>query len=180
MKLADLPSGIHPPAGHKPDKTWRRERRQSTRREFLRLATRAGIATGLAFASLMPTARRAHATDMTPVPNGLFTTLNRCHGPTNDNWLELAGDTGCCECGSNVADAYYNSEDWHRHHTVYQGTNVRIHYGLRDNSCGRGVSGTSPGRMRGFGILTATRGGVQMVGGNTVGLIIQDNGRVRA
>ena len=35
MKLADLPSGIHPPAEHKSNRSGRREKRQATRREFI-------------------------------------------------------------------------------------------------------------------------------------------------
>ena len=135
MRLTDLPSGIHPPEGHKPDKTWRRERRQSTRREFLQLGTRAGIATGLAFASLMPTARRAYATDETPSTVWLWNddgSNPRCHGSDDD----YAGSTGCCACGSYVAAGYCGTDDWHKHHPEFVNSDIKILYELRKDSCG--------------------------------------------
>ena len=137
MKLVDLPSSIHPPAGHKPDKKWRRARRQATRREFIRLATRAGVGTGLAFAALMPTARRAYATHETPALYWPQSPSDKCYGPPGH---ALVAGTGCCRCGSNVTDQYCNSEDWHLHHTQNPDPNVKIYYKLREQSCGKGVS----------------------------------------
>ena len=140
MRLADLPSSIRPPAGHRPDKVWRRARRHATRREFIRLVTGASLATGLAFASLMPTARRAYATDETPTDLWSWNENGdnpRCHGPTNDPTLDYAGNTGCCACGSIVSSGYCGSDDWHKHHPEFVNSDIKVEYWLRNQSCGR-------------------------------------------
>lgn len=137
MKLADLPSAVRPPAGHSVDRLWKRERRRATRREFLRLAASAGVATGLVFVSFMPTARRAYATNETPSTYWPQSRTDRCYGRNSVH--SLASGTGCCSCGSDVSDDYCNSEDWHLHHTQNPSQHVKIYYRLRDHSCGRGV-----------------------------------------
>ena len=138
MKLADLPSAVRPPADHSANRLWKRERRRATRREFLRLAAGAGVATGLAFVSFMPTARRAYATHETPSTYWQQPHTNRCYGPNSGH--ELASGTGCCRCGSDVSDDYCNSEDWHVHHVRNPDQWTRIHYRLRLKSCGRGTT----------------------------------------
>ena len=126
MTLASLPSAEQPPTDHAMNKTWRRRHRQATRRKFLRLTVAAGLSTGLAFASLMPTARRATATHRTPA-----NLWSGCYGPNTDPDDSLAPATGCCDCGSRVSSTYCNSEGWHRHHN--SGNN---RYDLREASCG--------------------------------------------
>lgn len=132
MKLADLPSAIHPPNEHKASKAWRRQQRRTTRREFIRLAITAALGTGLAFVSLMPTARRAKATHETPA-----TIWSGCYGPNTSNRVLTPG-TGCCSCGSQVSTAFCGSDDWHEHHSEHLGSGYGYFYALRDESCGRG------------------------------------------
>ena len=97
--------------------------------------TGAGIATGLAFASLMPTARRAHATHRTPLDIWEWDDDGdnpRCYGSP------FAGNTGCCACGSIVSSGYCGSDDWHKHHPEFPNSDLKIVYDLRLQSCGRG------------------------------------------
>ena len=139
----DLPSAIEPPPGHKPSRAQRARRRRVARREFLSLSAAAALGTGLAFASMMPTARRAYATHLTP-----STTSAGCYGPTRTN-QSLSGNTGCCTCGSVVSSSNCNSEGWHRHHTQSGGGGCGCtptwtrYYQPRDKSClGRRADGT--------------------------------------
>lgn len=122
MKLADLPSAIHPPDEHQANKAWHRQQRRATRREFIRLTIAAAIGTGLAFVSLMPTARRANAHN-TPHTS----TWDQDKGEycsDNGSW---AGNTGCCNCGSFVSTFNCNSRGWNHHDTfTYFGTNYNI------------------------------------------------------
>lgn len=111
MRLSDLPSAHRSPENFSPSREERRERRQATRREFLRMITVAGLSTGLAFASLMPTARRASGTHQTP-----STATSGCYGTNTGS--ELSGNTGYCLCGSVVSSGVCNSEGWHRHHDI--------------------------------------------------------------
>lgn len=133
MKVADLPSAVRPPADHSADRSWKRARRRATRREFLRLAAGASVATGLAFVSFMPTARRAYATNETPSTYWPQSRTDRCYGST------LVSGTGCCKCGSDVSDEYCNSEDWHRHHTQIVDQWIKKEYKLRLHSCGNNL-----------------------------------------
>lgn len=138
MKVADLPSAVRPPADHSADLSWKRARWRATRRELLRLAAGASVATGLAFVSFMPTARRAYATHKTPSTYWPQSATNRCYGPNSGH--ELASGTGCCSCGSDVSDDHCGSDDWHRHHRLTIDQWTRKEYRLRPKSCGRGVS----------------------------------------
>ena len=134
--MLDLPSATEPPDGYKPSKSERVRRRRVARREFLRLTVAAGLGTGLAFASMMPTARRASATHETP-----STTSDGCYGPTRTG-QSLTGNTGCCTCGSVVNSSMCNSEGWHRHHSQTGVTWVKYHR-LRPTSCkGRRADGS--------------------------------------
>ena len=111
MKLTDLPSAIRPPDEYKAGREWRRSKRQTTRREFIRMITTASLGTGLAFASLMPTARPARATHNTKTS----TYQESVYCSDNGSFVD---DTGCCDCGSDVSSKYCDSDDWHRHHSV--------------------------------------------------------------
>ena len=104
MKLANPPSAVRPPADYTVNRSWKRARRRATRREFLRLAAGASVATGLAFVSFMPTARRAYATNETPGTYWPQSRSDRCYGPTSGH--SLAPGTGCCSCCSDVSDDY--------------------------------------------------------------------------
>ena len=139
MKMVDLPSAVRPPTEYSVDKSWKRAKRRATRREFLRLVAGAGAATGLAFVSFMPTARRAYATHWTPSAYWPQSDTDRCYGPTVDENMNLVPGTGCCNCGSDVSDEYCNSEDWHRHHSYTANQWVRKDYKLRFK-CGRNAT----------------------------------------
>lgn len=123
-RVIDLPKWTEPPPGTVIPREVRRARAGMARREFMRVAGVAAVGTGLAFAGLFPTARRAYATDLTP-----STTWSGCYdGP-------FAGSTGCCSCGSSVSTGYCGSDGWHRHHSVL-GSGHRSDYRLRLSSCG--------------------------------------------
>ena len=123
MKLADLPSAIHPPAEHEKSVVWRRQQRQTTRRHFIRLVIAAAIGTGLAFASLMPTARQAVA------HNTSKTSTWRQSQYCSKSSRGFAGNTGCCNCGSHVSTFNCDSQGWHHHHTFTTfGTNLSYRY----------------------------------------------------
>ena len=127
-----LPSTTIPPIGFKLSPTARRARRRIARREFLQLTTRGGLATGLAFAAMMPTARRAGATHDTPPPE--YPTSPGCYGPTRTG-QNLAGSTGCCSCGSTVRSMYCNGDGWHRSRHPVSGPSWERFYRLRRSSC---------------------------------------------
>lgn len=133
MKLDDLPSAIYPPAEHKASKAWHRQQRQATRREFIRLAVAAALGTGLAFVSLMPTARRAKAHSYTS-RTSTWEETEYCPRRANG----FAGNTGCCSCGSYVSTFNCDSQGWHHHHTIsstYLGSNFRYKY-KQERRCG--------------------------------------------
>ena len=138
--MVDLPSAVRPPTEYSVDKSWKRAKRRATRREFLRLAAGASVATGLAFVSFMPTARRAYATNQTPSTYWPQSATDRCHGSP------LVSGTGCCRCGSDVSDEYCNSEDWHVHHIQIVDQWIKKEYQLRLKSCGRGLHETEEQR----------------------------------
>lgn len=123
MNLVDLPSAIYPPVEHKANKAWRREQRQATRREFIRLTVTAALGAGLAFVSLMPTARQARA------HNPRTSTYQQTEYCSTSRRRGFAGNTGCCNCGSHVSTFNCDSQGWHHHHTkTALGTNLRYQY----------------------------------------------------
>ena len=127
--ILDLPSATISPTGFKRSKATRNAQRSVARREFIRLTTQAALATGVAFAAMMPTARRASATHDTP-----STESPGCYGPTRTG-QSLSGNTGCCSCGSTVRAMYCNSEGWHRSGHSQSGAAWERHYRLRPTSC---------------------------------------------
>lgn len=128
MRLSDLPSATQPPQGHPLGKEWKQAKRRTTRREFFNLVIRASLATGLAFVSLMPTARRAWATHRTKTSTHQQSVY--CSSSRN-GW---AGNTGCCECGSHVSRAHCDTDDWHRHHRL-AGSHY-VYYYRQEARCG--------------------------------------------
>lgn len=122
--LEDLPSATVPPKGAVIPKKVRRARARMARREFLRTTGMAAVGTGMAFAGLFPTARRAHATH----PQ---TMSDACYGPNSGQ--SYAGSTGCCACGSTVSSTMCGGGTWHRHdYAGCGGYSYRIRY----TSCG--------------------------------------------
>lgn len=113
LRIADLPSATIPPRDATTRRQVRRTRARLGRREFIRVAAGAAVGTGLAFASLFPTARQAQA----------HTQAYTSWPPDSSNCIgsPYAGSTGCCSCGSAVSSIYCASNGWHRHHSVQQG-----------------------------------------------------------
>ena len=140
MKLADLPSAVHPPAEYELNKEWQRAKRRSTRREFIRLVASAGVGTGLAFVSLMPTARPARATHLTDT-DSVWQGEDGGEGDYCTDNGEWAGDTGCAQLPDRlVSSTNCGSDGWHRHHLL-TGTGYAYYY-KRHKRCGTSSVGT--------------------------------------
>jgi len=123
----------------RPAGSYKRRHRSAgmSRRTFIGFFGGAAVGAGLAFVGAFPTARRAKATDQTP------STLSAgCYGP-NRTGQPLAGNTGCCSCGSNVSSTNCGSDNWHRHHPVTTSQSV-TYFVLRLTSCkGKKADGTT-------------------------------------
>lgn len=134
MRIADLPSAAHPPVDYKVNREWQQSKRRATRREFIRLVAGAGIGTGLAFVSLMPTARPARATHLTDT-DSVWQDENGGQGDYCTDTGEWAGDTGCAQVtGRYVSSNNCGSDGWHRHHPV-TGSGYAYYY-KRHKRCG--------------------------------------------
>lgn len=119
----DLPRGDEIPSGTKVPRAARRAQAGLARRDFLRLTTAAAVGTGLAFASVFPTARRAYGDHLTPA-----SLSSACYS-------ELVPGTGCCACGSEVSSVFCGPDGWHKHHSEGYSGEAR-NYRLRTTSCG--------------------------------------------
>jgi hypothetical protein len=129
LRVVDLPSAANYPEEGTVARQVRGARARLARREFMRVAVGAAVGTGLAFASLFPSARAAQAHLRTWPFWGLG----------SDNCIlggGYAGSTGCCACGSLVSSTYCADNGWHNHHSEQQGggTAVREHR-IRETSC---------------------------------------------
>lgn len=125
-----LPSMAAPPRGSVVPRSHRRRRSRLARREFLRFAGTALIGTGLAFAGLFPTARRAmahHAVDC-------WEHAQYCTNPSQST------HSACGTSSSNVATAHCAPTGWHRHDNVAAGASHYYQYTL-ERRCGNASVG---------------------------------------